>query len=50
MVKRSRMFIEAKYYFMVCWERRRLAGNMPPKAAFPAETIGNLGDVGQFCC
>jgi hypothetical protein len=25
MVRRSRIFVEATYYFMVCWERRRLA-------------------------
>ena len=45
MVRRARIFVEAKYYFMVCQERRRLAGKTPPKTAFPAKTIGNIVDA-----
>jgi hypothetical protein len=37
-----------KYNFMVCRERRRLAGT-PPKAACLAKTIANIGDAEHFC-
>jgi hypothetical protein len=37
-----------KHRFTVCHECRRLAGRIPPMAAFSAKTMASLGDVKHF--